>query len=67
MLKNASVNCSDYVRVLNIPQYTYNNIIIIIATNAIMLVFFFDLFMHPVTLLSFYLFKHQLEHKNNES
>ena len=30
------LNCSDYARVLNMPWYSHNNIIII-ATNVIML------------------------------
>ena len=69
-LKNAWINCSDYVKVLNMPlhlrsltgfwvasdleytrvlnmlQYSYNNMIIII-TNVIILDFLFYRFVHP--------------------
>ena len=31
--KYAWINCSDYARVLNMPQYTYNNIIIIVTKD----------------------------------
>ena len=59
-------NCSDYARVFNMPQYSYNNIIIIV-TNVIMLEFLSVWFIHPGALLPFYLFYQELEHKSNES
>ena len=34
MPENAKTSCSDYARVLNIPRYSYNNIIIVV-TNVI--------------------------------
>ena len=52
--KNASINCSDYARVLNIPQYSYNKITIVII--VIMFEFFSVRFVHPNALLPFYLF-----------
>ena len=58
----AWINCS---RVLNMPRYSYDNVIIV--TNVIMLEFLPARFIHPVALLPFYLFWHDLEHKNNES
>ena len=58
-------NCSDYARVLNMLQYSYNNIIIIV-TNVI-LELLPARFAHSGVLLPFYLFQHKLEHKNNES
>ena len=48
------------------PQYSYNNIIIIV-TNVIMLEFLSVWFIHPGALLPFYLFYQELEHKSNES
>ena len=54
MPENAWINCSDYARVLNMPQYCYNNIIIIV-TN-IMLEFLSSRFIHPGALLRISLF-----------
>ena len=31
MPENVSINCSDYARVLNMAQHSYNNIIIIVT------------------------------------
>ena len=62
-LQNAWINCSDYARVLNIPRYSYNNIIIIVT----LLEFLSAQFVHPGALLPFCIFWHNLEHKNNES
>ena len=45
--------------------YSYNNIIIV--TNVIILEFFSAQFVHLGALQLFYLFQHELEHKNNES
>ena len=45
--------------------YSYNNIIIV--TNVIVLEFLSAQFVHLGALLLFYLFQHELEHKNNES
>ena len=45
----AWINCSDYGRVLNIPWYSYNNIIV---TNA-MLEFLSARFIHPVEVYLF--------------
>ena len=59
--KNAWINCSDYAIFLNMRQYSYNNIINIV-TNVIMLEFSSAQFIHPVALLQFYLFLHELEH-----
>ena len=63
---------TKYVSVLDMLEYSYNNIIIIIIiiiTNFIILEFLFGWFVYPgalqLTNLSF--FKHKLEHKNNES
>ena len=52
--ENPWINCSDYARVLNMPQYSYNNIIIV--TNVIMLEFLSARFTHPGALLPLYLF-----------
>ena len=46
-------------------RYSCNNIIIV--TNVIMLEFLSARHVHPRALLPFYLFKQELEHKNNES
>ena len=32
MPENACINCSDYARIPNIPQYSYNNIIVTYVT-----------------------------------
>ena len=53
MPENARINCSDYARVLNMLQYSYNNIIV---TNVVILEFLSALFVHPGALLPFYLF-----------
>ena len=46
-----------YTRVLNMPQYSYNNIIIIV-TSTVILKFLSALFVHPggpqLTILSFF-------------
>ena len=39
MPENAWINSSGYVRVVNMPQYSYNNVIIV--TNVIMLEFMY--------------------------
>ena len=46
--------------------YSYNNIIIIV-TNVIILEFLSAQSVHLGVLLLFYLFQHELQHKNNES
>ena len=46
--------------------YSYNNIIIIV-TNVIILKFLSAQSVHLGALLLFYLFQHELQHKNNES
>ena len=55
MAENAQVNCSDYANFLSIPQYSYNNIIIV--TNFIILEFLSSQFVYPgteqLTILSF--------------
>ena len=66
MPENARTKCSDYARFLNMLSYRYNNIINIV-TNAIVFEFLSARFTHPVALLPIYLFKHDLEYKNNES
>ena len=43
------------VRVLNIPQYSYNNNYIIV-TNVIILEFLSARFVHPIALLPIHLF-----------
>ena len=48
----AGINCSDYARVLNMPRYSYN---IIIVTN-VTLEFLSAQFVHPGALLPFHLF-----------
>ena len=65
MPENTLINCSVYARVLNVPLYSYNNITIVI--NVTILTFLSAGFVHPGSLLPFYHFKHELEHKNNES
>ena len=66
MSENAWINCSDYASSLNMPRYSYNNIIITV-TNVIISEFLFARFEHPGALLPFYLFKDELERKNNKS
>ena len=57
MPEKAWINCSDYARVLNMLQYSYNNIIIIInVTNVIMLEFLSAQFVYSGPLLPFYLY-----------
>ena len=63
--ENAWMNCSDYVRVLNMLWYSYNKIIIIVT--VIILEFLCAGFLYPGTLLPFYLALNELEHKNSES
>ena len=55
ILENAWINCSDYTSLLNMPQCSCNNIIIIV-TNVIILEFLSAQFVHPGALLPFYLF-----------
>ena len=52
MPENAWKNCSDYATVLNMPWYSYNNIIIV--TKVTMLAFLSAQFVHPGALLPFY-------------
>ena len=66
MHENAWIIYSDDAGVLNMPRYSYN-IIIVIATNATILEFLSAQSVHPDSLLTFYLFQHELEHKNNKS
>ena len=66
MHENAWIIYSDDAGVLNMPRYSYNNIIVI-ATNATVLEFLCAQSLHPDSLLPFYLFQHELEHKNNKS
>ena len=54
--ENAWINLSDYARVLDMAWYSYNNIIIIIVTNAIILEFLSARFGYPGNMLPFYLF-----------
>ena len=61
---NAWKNSFDYAKILNMLQYSYNNIIIIIiiiiiVTNAIILEFLSARFLHPGALLPVY---HFLKH-----
>ena len=44
MPENACINCSDYARIPNIPQYSYNNIIVV--TYVTILEFLPAQFMH---------------------
>ena len=55
-------------RVLNMPRYNYNKIIIIVI-NVIILEFFSARFVHSgaLQLTILYFFNTELEHKNNES
>ena len=65
MPENAWINCSGYVRFLNMARYSCNNISIIV-TNVIMLEFLSARFVHA--LLPYYLFfEHEFEHENVES
>ena len=52
MHENVWINCSGYTKVLNMPRYSYNSIIIIV-TNIIMLELSSARFLHPVALLPF--------------
>ena len=54
MSEHSWLNCSDYARVLNMPRYSYN--IIITVTNVIILELLSTRFVHPGSLLPFYLF-----------
>ena len=45
MPENTLINYFDYARVLNMPRYSYNNIVIV--TNVIMLEFLYARFVHP--------------------
>ena len=54
MPENVRIICSDYARVLNIWQYSYSNIIIVV-TNVI-IEFLYARFVRPGALLPFYLF-----------
>ena len=54
MPENAWINCSDFPRVFNMPQYNYN--IIIIVTNVFILQFLSSQFVYPDSLLPFYFF-----------
>ena len=51
MPEHGWINWSDYVRVFSVPQYSYNNIIIV--TNVIILEFLSTRVIHPVALLPF--------------
>ena len=64
MPENARIKCSDYIKALNMPQYIFNNTIII---TVIITEFLSPQFLHSGALLPFYLFQHQLEHKNIKS
>ena len=46
MHENAWVNCFDCVMFLNVPWYSYNDIIII-ATDVIIFEFLYARFVHP--------------------
>ena len=48
-------------------SYSHININIIIVTNIIVLEFLSSRFVHPIVLILLYPFKHEWEHKNNES
>ena len=48
------------------PRYIYNNIIVV-TNNVIVLEFLPALFPYASALLPFYLFYHELEHKNDQS
>ena len=50
-------------QVLNMLQYSYNNNVIIIVNNVIILKFLSARFVHPGAVLPFYLFQHELEQK----
>ena len=54
------------LKMLGMPRYSYNNIIITV-TNLIILKFLFVRFKHPGALLPFYLFKDELGRKNYKS
>ena len=60
------VNELFYARILNMLRHSYDNIIIIIVTNVIILEFLSARFVHPGAPLPFYLFKHELDYKNKE-
>ena len=55
MPENAWINCSDHASVLNMPRYSYNNIIIIVS-NAIIVESLTGQYVHLGALLPFYLF-----------
>ena len=52
MSENAWINCSDYADIFNMPQYSYNNIIIIVTVIILELS---AQFVHPGAPLPFYL------------
>ena len=58
MSENTRVICSDYARVLNMPQCSYN--ISITVTKVIILESLSAQFVHPSALLPFYLFLTQV-------
>ena len=47
--ENAEINRSEYAKILNMPQYNNNNIVIIV-TNVIILEFLPSWFIHTVAL-----------------
>ena len=47
--ENAEINCSEYAKILNMPQYNNKNIVIIV-TNVIVLEFLPAWFIHIVAL-----------------
>ena len=50
MSENAWIKCSDYAEALNMPRYSYNNIIIIVI-KVIILEFLHARFANPGALL----------------
>ena len=54
MPENAWINCFDYARLLNMPGFSYNSIIIV--TNVIMLKSLSTQFIQPGTSLPFFYF-----------
>ena len=54
MPEHAWINCYEYAKVLNMPRYSYNNIMVIVT--IILLEFLSAQFIHPGTLPPSYLF-----------
>ena len=66
MPENAWINCPDYARVLNMPQYSYNNIIIVNNNCNIINSCLLDLYIQTLC-YHFIFFQHELDYKVKKS